>query len=256
MIDLHTHVLAGIDDGPTTIEGSIELAIEAYRQGVEVLAATPHAHPNHPLVRVDELAARCDELQASLPSDIGLEIVSGAEVDLLWAQTASDEDLRLASYGQQGHALLVETPYGSLPPTFDDLMFMLTVRGYRVVLAHPERSPTFQSDPKRLADLVHRGTIIQITAQALVAHHSSRMRRLATALIREGLAHVLASDAHSAVSPRPPQLSEAYSVVATIDPHRARWMVEDAPAAILAGDQLPPAPPPRRRHRLGLRWAR
>jgi protein-tyrosine phosphatase len=256
MIDLHTHVLAGIDDGPTTMEGSVALAVEEHRQGVEVLVATPHAHPDYPLVRLDELSARCDELRASLPLEIDLEIVPGAELDLLWAQTASDEELRLASYGQRGDALLVETPYGSLPPTFDDLMFMLIARGYRLVLAHPERSSTFQADPRRLADLVHRGTIIQITAQALVAPRQSRVRRLATALIREGVAHVLASDAHSAASLRPPLLSEAYHAAATIDVHRARWMVEDAPAAILAGERLPQAPQARRRLRLGLRRTR
>jgi protein-tyrosine phosphatase len=256
MIDLHSHVLAGIDDGPATMEGSVALAVEAENQGIEVLAATPHVRADHPLVRLDELAARCDELRRNLPSQIGLEIVPGAEVDLLWAQTASDEELRLASYAQQGQTLLVETPYGPLPPRFDDLMFILTVRGYRLVLAHPERNPTFQSDPKRLIELVGRGVVIQITAQALLAPRRSQSRRMATALIREGLADVLASDAHSAVSPRPPLLAEAYAVASTIDARQARLMVEDAPAAILAGEPLPQQPKRQPRRRLSLRRPR
>jgi protein-tyrosine phosphatase len=242
VIDLHCHVLPGIDDGPRDTEGAVALAVASARAGVRVLAATPHLRHDHPGVVPAELAGRCEELARRLPPDLDLELVPAAEVDPVLAQRASDEELRLASYGQRGTDLLVETPYGSLPPNFEELLFAITVRGYRILLAHPERSPDLRGRPERLVDLVRRGVLLQITAPALLERRRSPARRLATSLIERGLAHVLASDAHSAGHGRPPSLPAAVEVAAGVDPRRARWMVEDAPAAILAGEPLPPQP--------------
>jgi protein-tyrosine phosphatase len=248
VIDLHCHVLPGIDDGPPDLAGSIALATEAARQGVTVLAATPHARSDYPLVDVAQVGRMCEALAARLPADAAIEIVPAAEVDLLWAQRATDEELVLASFGQRGTDLLVETPYGVLPGNFEDLLFNLSARGFRVLLAHPERSPSFQADHERVAALVERGVLLQITAPALVAGRHSRSRRFALGLVERGLAHVLSSDAHAPAHFRLPLLPEAVAVVAERDPRRARWMVEDAPAAVLRGKPLPPAPPLAERH--------
>lgn len=256
MIDLHSHVLPGIDDGPADLAGSVALAEQSARQGVTVLAATPHARHDYPDVDLAALPQACAEVQAALPSGTSIEIVTGAEVDLLWAVQASDEELRLASFARRGTDLLVETPYGELPANFENLLFTITVRGFRILLAHPERNPTFQADRSRLAALVERGLLVQITAPALVRPPRSRSRRFALELIERGLAHVLSSDAHSAAGFRPPLLAQARAVVARIDPHRAEWMVAEAPAAVLRGEWVAPPPPLRARSltsRLGRR---
>jgi protein-tyrosine phosphatase len=242
VIDLHCHVLPGIDDGPPDLAGSIALAAEAARQGVTVLAATPHARPDHPRVDVAQIGRMCEELAARLPAEPAIQIVPAAEVDLLWAQRATEDELVLASFGQRGTDLLVETPYGELPGNFEDLLFSISARGFRVLLAHPERNPSFQTDHSRVSALVERGVLLQVTAPALLAERRSRSRRFALALIELGLAHVLSSDAHAAEHFRPPLLAEAVAMVAQRDPDRARWMVEDAPAAVLSGEPLPSAP--------------
>jgi protein-tyrosine phosphatase len=251
VIDLHCHVLPGIDDGPRDVEESIALLTAAAASGVRVVAATPHLRSDHPGVVVSELAERCERLARRLPPEVDVELVPAAEVDPFLAQGAPDEVLRLASFGQRGSDLLVETPYGGLPPNFEELLFAITVRGFRILLAHPERSPDLQARPDRLEDLVRRGVLLQITAPALLARRRSPARRLAVALIERGLAHVLASDAHSPRAPRPPTLADAVEVASQVDARRGRWMVEDAPAAILAGQPLPPDPAgaPRRRLR-------
>jgi len=255
VIDLHTHALPGIDDGPPDLAGSLELLRAAAADGTLALAATPHVRADHPEVRPAELAGRVARL-ASAAADAGLaiELIAGGEVDLHWAQAAGDEDLRAVSFGGRGHDLLLETPYGELPERFDDLLFRLSVRGYRVLLAHPERSRTLQRDPGRLAALVERGTLLQVTAAALAsADRRSRSRRLATDLVREGLAHVIASDAHGGHVARP-GLRAGVVAAERVAPLRAAWMVTDAPAAIVAGEPLPrpPAAPqrPSRRWRL------
>lgn len=237
MIDLHAHLLPGIDDGPADLEASVRLAEAAAASGVTVMAATPHLRPDHPRVRPAELASRVEELRAAL-TGVPLEIVAGAEVDLYRGLSASDEELRLASYGQRGTDLLVETPYGPLPPEFDDLLFRLRARGYRLLLAHPERSRDFQRAPKRLATLAREGTLLQITADSLLA--GGRTGRFARSLVAEGVAHVIASDAHGSV--RRAGLADGVAATARAAPRRAQWMVTDAPAAILAGQPLPPAP--------------
>jgi protein-tyrosine phosphatase len=249
MFDLHAHVLPGIDDGPRTMEEAVALAAAAETDGVTTLCATPHARPDHPRVHVSELAERTADLQAATRhAGLAIEIVSGAEVDLFWAQRADDEALTHASYGQRGTDLLVETPYGELPPIFEDLLFRLTLRGYRVLLAHPERSPTLRRSPARLKALVARGVLVQVTAAALAGPRRSQSRRFALDLVRSQLAHVIASDVHRPVG-GPATLSEGVQAAARRTPQRATWMVTAAPAAVIAGVPLP-RPPSEGRHAL------
>ena len=124
MLDLHCHLLPGIDDGPPDVAGSIQLAWQAEAEGVRVIAATPHCREDHPGVVPGELRDRCRELSNQLVDEgILVRVVPGGEVDLVWGLEASDEDLRLVSYGQHGSDLLLETPYSALPSRFEDLLF-------------------------------------------------------------------------------------------------------------------------------------
>jgi Capsular polysaccharide synthesis, CpsB/CapC len=127
-------------------------------------------------------------------------VVPASEVDLLWALEASPEQLRLVSYAQRGTDLLLETLYGPLPPHFEEhLLESSALAGYRILLAHPQAEPQLPIGPERLAELVRRGVLVQITVGSLAASpRRSRSARLAHDLLREGLAHVIASDAHSA----------------------------------------------------------
>ena len=153
----------------------------------------------------------------------------------MWAVNASDDELRAGSYGARGTDLLVETPYGPLNDTFEQLLFTLPDRGYRLLLAHPENNPTFQRKPERLHELVDRGVLLQVTARSLIRSDRKKgPRPLAESLVRDGHAHVLASDAHSGHQLRPPALGAGAAAAAELVGERARWLVEDAPAAILA----------------------
>jgi protein-tyrosine phosphatase len=244
VIDLHSHLLPGLDDGSPDLEAAVALARESAAAGVRVMAATPHLRADFPGVRVEELPSRVRALQAALDAaGVALEVVSGGEVDVLWAQRASDEALGAASYGARGTDLLIETPYGELPPIFEDLLFKIRVRGFRVLLAHPERNASFQRDVPRLLRLVEGDVLVQVTAASVVG--GGRAGKLAQRLIAEEAAHVIAGDLHRAGGARA-SLREAVTAAG----RRGEWMVTDAPAAILAGRSLPPAPPvepPRRR---------
>lgn len=245
MIDLHAHVLPALDDGPSNEGAALDLLRSAGAAGTRIIAATPHLRNDFPAVRVEQLASACARLRERLGDDqVGPELVVGGEVDIHWALSASDEQLRLASYCQRGNDLLVETPYAPLTPAFEDTLFRVAARGYRVLLAHPERNPSFQRDPGRLEALVARGTLLQLTASSLLSsRRRSPSRALAHHLVRRRLAHVLASDAHSAGPWRPPHLAGGVDVVAKLDGDLAAWMVGAAPEAIMAGESLPQLPP-------------
>jgi protein-tyrosine phosphatase len=247
VIDLHAHLLPAIDDGPRDLHDAVALAAAAVRDGIRTMAATPHIRPDHPRVWPPELSDRVAELQAVLDrAAVRLRVVQGGELDLVHGLDADETELRQVSFGGHGTDLLVETPYGAIPPGFDDQLFRLKNRGYRILLAHPERNQSFQSRPERLARLAEQGVLLQITAGALASQaFRSRSRKLALDLVREGLAHVIATDAHAAGGSRSPSLSAGVKAAARVAPERAEWMVTEAPAAILAGEPLPGAPPSR-----------
>jgi protein-tyrosine phosphatase len=244
VIDLHVHILPGIDDGPPDLAGSVALAAAAEADGIQIIAATPHLREDHARVRPHELAAQCAHLNDVIAeAGIAVEVVAAAELDVLWVLQASPEELRLASFAQRGTDVLLETPYGVIGPSFEAAIERLWSLGYRILLAHPERSRTFQQAPLRVAELVRRGVLVQITAASLASRtRGSRARALALDLLERDLVHVVASDAHRGTAVRPPNLSAGVAEVTAIDQRLARWLVVDAPLAVLSGAPLwPPA---------------
>ena len=247
-VDLHAHVLPGIDDGPSDADGALAMLRAAATAGTETIAVTPHLRSDFPDVRVTELACRAQELrEAGEMAGIEIRIVSGAEVSLVWALEASDEQLTLATYDQRGTDLLIETPTHNVVG-LESLLYQLRTKGLRVTLAHPERSVPFQRDPTRLVELARQGVLLQVNADALLTGpRRSDTHRLGRYLCVEGLAHALASDGHRASAWRAVTcLADAVAeAVRLIGPDRTRWMTQSAPAAILTGAELPNAPAPR-----------
>jgi len=245
MIDLHCHVLPGIDDGAADRLASIEMLHAYAADDVDRVVATPHLRADFPQVVPAEIAGRCAAMQAAAAAEgLDVEIVSGGEVSLTWALDASDDVLEAVSIGGLGRDLLIETPSNPLGPGVDQALFAIALRGYRVTLAHPELSRAFQRTPESLSALVRRGILLQVTSSSLQrAPRRSGSATLAQALVRDGLCAAIASDAHSAGPWRPPELTRGLVAAARIaDPARAEWLVTDAPAAIIAGEPLPNPP--------------
>ncbi len=236
MIDLHTHILPGVDDGPRDLAGSLTMAEVAEANGIGVLVATPHIREDYPDAHPEEIAARAEGMDRELAAHgIGVRVVPGGELAITRAVDMDDEALRLVTLARNGRDLLLETPHGALPSVFEPIALELMGRGYRITLAHPELSRDMQRRPEILRRLVEAGALVQITASSLSARWS---RRGATArrALNDGLVHVVASDSHSA-SWRPPDLSP----VASLGP-LADWLTRAVPDAILSGAELPARP--------------
>jgi protein-tyrosine phosphatase len=242
-VDIHAHLLPGIDDGPRDLSSAVDMARAAAAASTITIAATPHLRIDFPNVKVGELADRCVALRDVIRREqIPLRIVSGAEASLSWALEASDDELTLASYDQRGTDLLIETP-GEVA-AIGERLYGLRYRRFRITLAHPERSRHFQRDPKALQRLRDEGILLQVNAESLLFPRRSATRKLAGYLCREGLAHVLASDGHRAASPRNVAVlaQGVKAAAALVGDARADWMGCVVPEAIISGEQLPDPP--------------
>ena len=254
VIDLHSHVLPGVDDGPADLEGSLALARAAAAAGTRVLAATPHIGLHYD-VAPSGLAAQVGALALELErAGVPLELVGGGELAPTRVMDLSEADLRATGLGG-GRCVLLECPFTPAGELMIRLVAHLQRLGFRVLLAHPERSPTFLGDLMRLETLVQRGAFVQLTAASLTGRFGRTVRRFALELLDRGLVHVIASDAHD-VAGRPPEVLSLVAATVTerrLDPALTAWVCEAVPRALLDDASVPPGPDPRPRRRRLLR---
>jgi len=244
VIDLHSHLLPGIDDGVRTIAESLDLLRAAHEDGIARIAATPHVREDYPTTPAEMELRLAEVCGAAREAAIPVEVLPGGELDLEFAARLDDADLRRFGLGGRPSLLLLEFPYLGWPLQLADLVFDLQLRGFRIVLAHPERNVDVQHEPERLRPLVDSGVVVQLTAASLDGRLGGAPRAAAKRLIDSRLAHLLASDAH-APDVRSVGLSRAREAAG--DDAVARWLTEDVPAALLAGDALPARPESPRR---------
>jgi len=242
VIDLHTHILPAVDDGAPDMDVSLAMARAAVVAGVHTMVATPHVNERYDLDPMD-IGEHVGRLNLTLArTGIALAVLPGAEVAHSRAGGLSDRDLRATCLG--GHsALLIESPY-TPSPFFDEFLFDLQLRGFRPVLAHPERCPMFQSDVDRVAALVARGILCSVNTGSLAGRFGRTARRTAVELLRRGLVHSLASDCHD-TERRPPGLRDGLNAVRDDIPGievLGDWLTAEVPAALVAGAKLPPRP--------------
>jgi protein-tyrosine phosphatase len=242
VIDLHCHVLPGIDDGPQTLADSLELCRAAVAAGTRTIVATPHVSWDWPGVTSHVIAEGVERVTEALRAEgIDLEVQAGAEIAMTRASDLSDEELAALRLGS-GPYLLVECPYSPASAGFDAVLEAIAERGHKIVLAHPERCPAFLRDPPRLQALVEAGMLTSITAGAYTGRFGRDVGKFARALLENGLVHDIASDGHGAGMRRPPSIAPELEEAGFGE--RADWHARAVPRAILDGTPLPPAPPP------------
>ena len=218
-VDLHAHILPGLDDGPVTLEESLAMARMAARDGTDIIVATPHyrdmelEHQSANIVRelADTLnaALRSDTLPISAPS---VRILTGIihRLDKSLPDLIDSESVIMLN---QTRFLLVEPPFSRLPSYVDEVIGRLLTQRLVPVIAHPERNVVFQRNPRRLQQLVDQGVIVQVASGSLNGQNGGDARRAAERYIRSGIAHVVSSEMHSERAPRSPQLSQAFEIV-------------------------------------------
>lgn len=250
MVDLHHHILPGVDDGAPDLATSLEMARLAAKEGIATIVATPHTFDGtYDVTRAAARAAHATLIAALRVEGIDIDVRLAGEVHMhegIPELLRNDPGVTLDG---QGKILLLELPHQGPPPGLHDFLFRLLANGTTPLIAHPERNLAVRKKPELAVDWLKAGALMQLTAGSLTGAFGEPIRACAEVLLRAGAAHVVATDAHSP-GKRPPLVQEAFRATAAIvgrDGAHALFVTN--PLRILAGEvppELPTQPTPRR----------
>lgn len=238
MIDLHNHLLPGIDDGAPDLETALALARIAVDDGITHMVCTPHIHPGRYENTPATILAAQQKLVAALKeAGIALQIATAAEVrfgaELM--QGIAEQTMPFLGEWQGRKVLLLEFPHSEVPFGAERMTAWLLQRNIQPMIAHPERNKGIMREPSRLKPFIEQGCLLQVTAGAVVGSFGPAAQALAHDLLKEGLVSILASDAHN-IDYRPPILSAAMDQAARlIGEVRAESLVIYTPWKIAQG---------------------
>ena len=235
MIDLHCHILPGIDDGPEDLASSLQLARHAVASGIRVSVVTPHMHSGRYENQASNIRSAAQQFQRTLDAEgIALQILCAAEVRL---------DHEILSWVADGHVpflgewqgervMLLEFPHSHVPVGADKLVEWLLKQGIRPMIAHPERNKDIMRSIDKLLPFIRLGCLLQLTAGAGAGAFGEGARARAVDLLGKGWVTVLASDAHN-LEARPPELEPGRIAAAAIVGEDESWnLVRHRPATI------------------------
>lgn len=212
MIDIHCHILPGVDDGAQSLSDSIDMARKAVQQGIHKIVATPHHMNNSYENSKRSIIARVKELNEALREEkIGLEILPGQEVRVHGEMLEGYETGEILPVNHTPY-ILVEFPSNHVPRYTEKLFYDLQMKGLIPVIVHPERNQEIIERSDILYQLVKKGALTQITAASLCGDFGKKIRNFSLQLIEANLTHLIASDAHN-ITNRGFKMREAFGVV-------------------------------------------
>ena len=214
MVDIHHHLLWGLDDGSKDIETSIAMVKASAADGVTHIVCTPHANGTYDF-NPDVNAAKLAELREHLESEgVTMNIGLGCDFHLSYDNILEAKE-NPAKFSVNGLGyLMVELPDYGVPRGLTETFYELQLAGLTPILTHPERNPTIQNDLPRLAEWMRGGVLLQVTGDSVTGRMGKTAQRIAHELLAKRWAHFLATDAHNLTS-RPPRLSEAHEFVSS-----------------------------------------
>jgi len=242
VIDLHCHILGGMDDGARDIEASMDMARHAASEGITKIIATPH-HKNGKYDNVAEsIRSKVGELNTRIQEEnLNLEILPGQE-PRIYGELLEDynqgEILTLAN----STYLFVELPSNHVPRYTRQLLFDIQLAGLSPVIVHPERNSEIMENPDSLFKLVEKGAATQVTASSVTGHFGKKIKNYSLQLIESGQAHFIASDAHN-LSGRSFRLSEAYDVIRKEFGSDMVYMLQENAQLVVEGNTIYRQPP-------------
>jgi protein-tyrosine phosphatase len=240
MIDLHCHVLPGLDDGARLLEETLDIARSAVKNNIDTIVATPHTLNGFFVNNWENVVSLTSTVQKAFDAeDIAITLYPAMEAQVCPELFDALEKGQAATINDNSRYMLLEFPPFSMPPGSMEFIFKLKLQGITPVIAHPERNLILQNDLKQLYDLVKMGALCQLTALSVTGYLGPSVQKSSEQMIKTGLAHVIATDAHSD-DERIAALASAVDLAAEIlqDYSRAEKMVTTTPAAIIAGEDV------------------
>ncbi|MCB2018555.1 MAG: capsular biosynthesis protein [Hydrogenophaga sp.] len=233
MIDLHSHILPGIDDGAPTEQVALEMAAIALEDGIHTMACTPHIYPGMYMNDGPGIERAKEQFQDTLcQRDMALRLVVGADVHLVPGLLPDLKSGKVPTLNGSRY-LLLEPSHTTPPPRLEESVFSLVAAGYTPVITHPERLTWVENHYPVFLRLIEQGAWMQVTAGALTGMFGRRAKYWGERFLGEGHTHLLASDAHSA-GRRRPQLRPAREIAERLlGKEEAARLVLERPQAIL-----------------------
>lgn len=239
MVDIHCHLLPGIDDGPATLDDALQMAEAAIADGITHVVATPHANNTFDF-NPERVRALCQELAGHLGGRLAL--ATGCDFHLNVENLRALEKNPATFTINQKNYLLVEFSNFSIPASMDQTLHQMQLAGLTPVITHPERNSIIRAHPERLARWIHQGCAAQVTGGALTGVFGLSSQKIAESWMAKGLIHFVASDAHN-LKGRPLELRPAYEAVKKRQGEDvARALLVENPLAAFEGRPLPYIP--------------
>jgi len=213
LIDIHCHILPGVDDGPADIKESLNMARKAAEAGITHIFATPH-HLNEKYVNIkSDIIDRAVRLNESFQlENIPLTIHLGQEVRIHRDIFISLEKEEILTLDDNGRYLLLELPSGSVPTYTQEVIYELQLKGIKPIIVHPERNKELIENHKLLFELVQEGALTQLTSGSIIGQFGKNVRSFSKKIIEHNLAHFIATDAHN-IGSRGFTLQQAYETI-------------------------------------------
>jgi protein-tyrosine phosphatase len=243
LIDLHSHILPGVDDGAQSYEQAVAIARMAVADGIEVMACTPHFMPGLYDNKAQDIRARIARLNEQLHGEgVDLALVVGGDAHIRpdFVSALNSGDILTL---HDSRYVLFEPPHVSMPKRFEELLFNVQMAGYVPILTHPERFKWIEQNYEIFQNLAKSGVWMQLTAGSLTGRFGKRSRYWAQKMLAEGLVSIIATDAHNVTS-RPPLLAEArVAAEAEVGLDEARHLVVSRPLCVLDNAPAETVPP-------------
>ena len=236
MIDIHSHILPGVDDGPQTLEESLRILKKAADEGVKTIVTTPHVLDGPSENYFQRICNTFNVIKHALISNkIPISIVWGAEVFIFHDLPQKIKGNKELTINMGSKYILLELPFHEIPPFTEQTIFELLLQGIVPIISHPERYIEIQKDSNKLSNLIKKGVLTQLNAGSLMGRYGKKVQKTANTLLTHNLIHMIGSDAHSIVNGSYSLSQGVTEAAGVIGIEKAKEMVTSIPEKILNG---------------------